>query len=750
MKFAEIIRLRASRTLMEMVCLIAILFSASPICLGKQKTEHNAVNRLISMVENGESGQSVQAQTLYLSIPADSKCQPVAALAFTLLEIRERQFSDAWKALSAASKDPIPSSDTVKITKERLKLWLLLEANAAEKAQTQFTNIVNMSLNAAPGDPELAANCSFIGSVAGMLETDNESPCIPGSIASRAMEQLLAKVESANAKAKLKEQNAENRLWGTELVAMVRKFESLGQADSEQLVRSTQAELDAARQELMQIRGELKSAGGENRVLEDQRRKWFQSRKAALQEMTRETPGKPQYPVEPGPAPHHPTRPRGHYRVDPKTQEAMYVPPSACDESRYRDELKTYDERAQKWRVRAANYRRDILEYPNKIKLWEQKDAARRASLSDQKQNAELGIASAENEGKHYFSMTYVEGSSLAAKLNDGPLEPMQAASTMLEVSQAVHYAHEQGVIHRDLKPSNILLDMQGRPRVTDFGLAKRLSEDTGMTVSGQVLGTPSYMPPEQAAGQINTIGPASDVYGLGAVLYSLTTGRPPFQSASKIETSRQVVEKEPVAPRQLNTAIPRDLETIILKCLEKSLPRRYATANELSDELQRFIEGRPIVARPISSIAKTWRWCHRQPVVASLIAAVFLSLLAGVSVSAYYAWEANRRAEKEKEAKREESLARAESKRSEERTLIALKAADAARADEARQAEVAKEKSKELRRALYVSDLKQISGLMTTGNVKNTNQFRRPIKCLLLSSKSSCSSRSRGERRAR
>jgi WD40 repeat protein/tRNA A-37 threonylcarbamoyl transferase component Bud32 len=243
-----------------------------------------------------------------------------------------------------------------------------------------------------------------------------------------------------------------------------------------------------------------------------------------------------------------------------------------------------------------------------------------------------------EHEGKQFFSMTHVEGVSLASKLNDGPLEPIQAARIILEVAQAVHYAHEQGVIHRDLKPSNILLDLKGRPRITDFGLAKRLTEDKGMTVSGQVLGTPSYMPPEQAAGQINTIGPASDVYALGAVLYSLTTGRPPFQSASSIETLRQVVEKEPVSPRQLNPAIPRDLETIVLKCLEKSLPRRYQTAKELVEELQRFIEGRPILARPIGRVSKAWRWCRRQPMAASLMATVALTMLVATIVSANYA----------------------------------------------------------------------------------------------------------------
>ena len=240
-----------------------------------------------------------------------------------------------------------------------------------------------------------------------------------------------------------------------------------------------------------------------------------------------------------------------------------------------------------------------------------------------------------EFEGKHFFSMVYVEGSSLASKLDGGPLEPIPSARMMLEVAQAVQYAHEQGVIHRDLKPSNILLDPQGRPRITDFGLAKQLTDQSGLTVSGQVLGTPSYMPPEQAAGHINAIGPASDVYALGAILYSLTTGRPPFQAASSIDTLRQVVEKEPVAPRLLNSVIPRDLETIILKCLEKSLPRRYGSAKLLAEELQRFVEGRPIVARPISRVAKAWRWCQRNPSVASLASLVILLLASVTLISA-------------------------------------------------------------------------------------------------------------------
>ncbi len=187
-----------------------------------------------------------------------------------------------------------------------------------------------------------------------------------------------------------------------------------------------------------------------------------------------------------------------------------------------------------------------------------------------------------EHNGQHFFSMTYVEGSSLAAKLNQGSLEPIEAARLIREVAQAVQYAHEHGVIHRDLKPSDILLDLQDRPRDTDFGLTKRMSQDQGLTLSGQILGTPSYMPPEQAAGKINVVGAASDVYALGAVLDLMLTGRPPFQAASSIETLRQVVELEPAAPSQLNPSVPRDLETIVLKCLEKSLPRRYGSAKLL------------------------------------------------------------------------------------------------------------------------------------------------------------------------
>ena len=259
-------------------------------------------------------------------------------------------------------------------------------------------------------------------------------------------------------------------------------------------------------------------------------------------------------------------------------------------------------------------------------------------------------------DGQHYFSMAFVEGESLAAKVADGPLPPREAAELVRGLAEAVQYAHDRGVIHRDLKPANVLLEksresraessgkdharsdssssgsrhstLDSRPRITDFGLAKRTTGDSHLTSTGQILGTPSYMPPEQAAGNIEQIGPAADVYSLGAILYCLLTGRPPFQSANPMDTLLQVLDQEPVSPRQLNPKVPRDLETICRKCLEKPVNRRYASAAELADELQRFLNGEPILARPISTTGRAWRWCKRRPVVAGLSAAVVLLVL--------------------------------------------------------------------------------------------------------------------------
>jgi serine/threonine protein kinase len=197
-----------------------------------------------------------------------------------------------------------------------------------------------------------------------------------------------------------------------------------------------------------------------------------------------------------------------------------------------------------------------------------------------------------QHEGQHYYAMGLVEGSSLAQRVAEGPLPPGQAAGLVRQAAEAVQYAHQRGVIHRDLKPANVLIDAQGRPRVTDFGLAKKLESDSSLTVTGSVMGTPSYMAPEQAAGHTAEIGPASDVYSLGAVLYCLLTGRPPFQASSAMDTLRQVIDNEPVPPRELNATVPRDLETVVLKCLQKDRHRRYVTAQALADDLGRWLRG--------------------------------------------------------------------------------------------------------------------------------------------------------------
>ncbi len=233
--------------------------------------------------------------------------------------------------------------------------------------------------------------------------------------------------------------------------------------------------------------------------------------------------------------------------------------------------------------------------------------------------------------GHHYFSMGYVEGSSLADDLRDGPLLPRRAAEIIRAVAAAVEYAHEQGIIHRDLKPANVLMDSQGRARVTDFGLAKIVEGDSDLTATGQVLGTPSYMAPEQAAGRTDTLDRRVDVYSLGAMLYCLLVGRPPFQAASPLETIKQVLEQEPVPPRLLNPEVNRDLETICLKCLEKDRSERFSTAQELVEELDRFLEGKPIRSRRVGRAVRAYRWCRRNPMTAAFSASIVLLIAVAV-----------------------------------------------------------------------------------------------------------------------
>jgi tetratricopeptide (TPR) repeat protein len=241
-------------------------------------------------------------------------------------------------------------------------------------------------------------------------------------------------------------------------------------------------------------------------------------------------------------------------------------------------------------------------------------------------------------QGRQYLVMDFVPGRSLAQRITEGgrPRDFRQIAGWVTAMADAVQYAHDRGILHRDLKPSNVLIDERDRPRVTDFGLAKHVGNESEMTLSGQALGSPSFMPPEQAGGR-GKVSRRSDVYGLGATLYHAITGRAPFHGDTVAEVMNEVLTLDPAPPRSLDPAIPRDIETICLKCLEKDPRRRYASAQAVAEELGRFLDGRPILARPPGAAGMLWRWFRRKPSHAALIGAVALSLLAAASLG----WQA-------------------------------------------------------------------------------------------------------------
>ncbi len=248
-----------------------------------------------------------------------------------------------------------------------------------------------------------------------------------------------------------------------------------------------------------------------------------------------------------------------------------------------------------------------------------------------------------QHEGQHFFSMKLIEGNSLARELAGGQWgvagkdARKKAATLVAMTARAVHHAHQRGVLHRDLKPGNILLDAQGQPHVTDFGLARRVDGDSQLTHSCAIVGTPSYMSPEQARSE-KVLTTGVDIYSLGAILYELLTGRPPFRVETPLDTVLQVLSHDPQPPRQIDSSIDRDLETICLKCLAKDPQRRYDSAAALADDLQRFLDGEPIRARPVGRGERLVRWFRRNPALGAAASLAVAALLAATAVSIVYA----------------------------------------------------------------------------------------------------------------
>jgi tetratricopeptide (TPR) repeat protein/tRNA A-37 threonylcarbamoyl transferase component Bud32 len=300
-------------------------------------------------------------------------------------------------------------------------------------------------------------------------------------------------------------------------------------------------------------------------------------------------------------------------------------------------------------------------------------------------------------QDQRYFSMKLIEGAGLDKHLTSLAAKPRDAAKLVADVADAIYHAHQRGILHRDLKPANILVDGQGRPHVTDFGLAKRIEGEDGLTVTGAIMGTPAYMAPEQALGRTSQITTATDVYGLGAILYATLTGRAPFAGDSVLETLEQVRQRAPEPPTRRNVRLPRDLEVICLKCLEKDPRHRYPSAGALADDLRCWINGEPISARPVGRAVRAWMWTKRNPAMASLAASLVAALIVGV-VGITLQWreavaQRNLAVKARDDAVTSETAARkaeGEAKHARDASVVSEKAAQTARAQAEQNATIA------------------------------------------------------------
>jgi serine/threonine protein kinase len=302
-----------------------------------------------------------------------------------------------------------------------------------------------------------------------------------------------------------------------------------------------------------------------------------------------------------------------------------------------------------------------------------------------------------EHEGQHFFSMALVDGKSLAEPLKSGPLGAKEAAAIMAKVADAIDYAHSKGIIHRDIKPANILIDAKGEPKITDFGLARIDEGDSILTRTGLILGTPSFMPPEQASGKVRDIGAHSDVYSIGATLYCLLTGQAAFQGSSPLETLNMVLNEPAKEPRSIVPSIPKDLQTICMKCLEKKPQDRYPSAGAVSKDLHCFLNGEPITARPPSPMIKLRYWIKKHPKLISRTFAALASLLLIAMMGFWWKSEQVRMEVLNAKAEAEVALKKSVVERMEAETVKAM--AEKSRDDALMQRQLAEEHAKEERR---------------------------------------------------